>query len=121
MKLPDREVKTIIDGLLPLLAPVFEETTVNKTVEGRQLIYQGVTKDEKGKQIQPAGLYTVNKTVKTEVNHGRHLRKVIEMAKDKQGLEDDLARYLIKFGQSKEAISASINTDLQNQINTDHE
>lgn len=108
MKLPKQQQKEIIDGLLPLLEDVLENTERVRKVEGRTLIYEGVTKDQDGKQIEPATEYVYREPIQVPVKHKRRIREVIDKAKTLEGMNEDLARYLVKFGKSKQAITDSI-------------
>jgi hypothetical protein len=108
MKIPKDLEKEIIDGMLPLLKKVVEEKEHIKKVEGRALIYEGITKDKDGKQIRPGTLYVISEIRTMPVNHGRRLREIIEKSKNMADLNEDLARYLVKFGISKQAITDSI-------------
>lgn len=108
MKLPKQQRDEIVKGLLPLLINTTEQTERVRRVMGRTLIYQGVTKDKGGKNILPGKEYVFSDTVQVPVNHKRRILEVIDRAPTMQGMEEDLARYLVKFGQSKEAITESI-------------
>jgi len=109
MKLPKQERDVIINGLLPLLIDVKETTTHVRTMKGRTLIYQGVTKDKDGKQIKPGTMYVFSDEIEVSVNHRRRMLEIIDRARNQAGMEEDLSRYVVKFGKSKEAIQASIN------------
>jgi hypothetical protein len=108
MILPKEQESEIIEGLLPLLVDCFENTERVRTVPGSTLIKEGVNFDVKGKRIVATKKYVIADTVRIQVNHKRRLREVINRAKTLDGMNDDLARYLVKFGQSKQAITDSI-------------
>lgn len=108
MILPEKEKNEIIDGIMALLVDCFENTERVRKVYGSQLVKEGVNFDVKGKRVIATKQYVISDTVRTRVNHKRRLREVIDRAKTMAGMEDDLARYLIKFGKSKEAITESI-------------
>jgi hypothetical protein len=108
MILPHEQKMQIIEGLLPLLIECDENTERVRKVEGRHLIYQGITKDVNGKQIVPGKQYVFSETVRIKVNHKNRLKDVIKNAKTIEGMQDDLARYLVKFGKSKDAITESL-------------
>lgn len=115
MKLPKQQQTEIINGLLPLLEDLLENTERVKKVEGRKLIYQGVTKDQTGAQIKPDTMYTFREQIQVPMNHKRRLREVIDKATTLEGMNEDLARYLVKFGKSKQAITDSIPEHLRTQ------
>lgn len=113
MKLPKKEQKEIIDGLLPLLKNVIEHTESVRKVMGRTLIYEGVTKDKDGKPIHPGTQYVYRAPIEVPVNHERRIRHIIELSKNLEDMQEDLSRYLVKFGRSKEAITDSIPAHLR--------
>lgn len=108
MKLPKQQKDEIINGLLPLLIPVVEQQERVRKVEGRKCIYEGVTEDQKGNLIRPDEIYVLKDTVQVPVNHKSRLAEVIKRAATLDGMNEDLARYLVKFGKSKDAITESI-------------
>lgn len=115
MKLTKEERNAFITGLLPLLMDGFESTDFVKEVEGVSLIQRGITKDVHGKQIHPGTMYKLLETSQVAVNHKRRLLQVIEKAQTRQGMKDDLARYLAKYAKSKQVISDSIRPPVQDQ------
>lgn len=115
MKLPKQQQKELINGLLPLLEDVLENTERVRTVEGRTLIYEGWKEDQNGKPIHPGTEYTIREPIQVPVNHARRIREVIDKAKTLEGMNEDLARYLVKFGKSKQAITDSIPEHLRTQ------
>ncbi len=108
MKLPKQLRNELISGLLPLLLPVKENTEVVKKVEGQTLIYRGIKEDQKGNPIKPGIEYVFRENVQVSVNHKRRILEIIDRAKTQEGMQEDLARYLVKFGISKETITESI-------------
>lgn len=108
MRLPKQEQKEIIDGILPLLLAAKENTERVRKVIGRTLIYEGVTKDKDDKPIHPGIEYVYREPVQVQVNHKRRIREIIEKSKTLEDMQEDLSRYLVKFGKSKEAITGSI-------------
>lgn len=101
----------IIDGLLPLLAETWEEQEEQKTAQGRTLIYQGVTKDKEGNPIKPGIDYVYTDKVNVKVDHEKRLNEIIDRAKTMDGMMEDLSRYLVKYGTSKEDITQSRKND----------
>jgi hypothetical protein len=108
MILPKQQRNEIINGLLPLLSEVIEHTQRVTKRMGATVLQNGVTHDLKGQPINPHILYAFMDSVPVKVNHRRRLLEVIDKAPTVKGMEEDLARYLIKFGKSKEAITESI-------------
>lgn len=102
-----------------MLMDVMEQTERVRKVQGRTLIYQGITKDKAGNQIRPAILYSFSETVQVRVNHRRRLLEVINKAKSMDGMNEDLARYLAKFAMSRDTITQSINSQLNTRKNAD--
>lgn len=112
--LPEKKAE-IINGLLPLLAEIWEEQEEQKQCEGRTLIYNGITEDKKGNPIQPGIMYEYADKVKVKVNHEQRLNEVINRAPTMQGMMEDLSRYLVKYGTSKAAIKKSRRRDERNR------
>jgi hypothetical protein len=98
----------LVNGLLPLLGEHVEQTERVTSKMGVNVIKAGTTTDVKGKPIEPYILYAFAETVQVKVNHKKRLLEVIKRAPTKEGMMEDLARYLVKYGKSKEAISESI-------------
>jgi len=101
----------LIDGLLPLLAEAWEEQEEQKTCEGRQLIYNGIIKDKEGNPIKPGIDYVYTDKVSVKVDHEARINEIINRAKTMDGMMEDLSRYLVKYGESKEAITESRKQD----------
>jgi sulfur transfer protein SufE len=112
--LPDKRAE-IINGLLPLLAETYEEQEEQKECEGRTLIYNGVTEDKEGNPIQPGINYVYAEKVQVKVDHEKRLNEVIDRARTMDGMMEDLSRYLVKYGTSKEAIKKSRRRDERNR------
>jgi hypothetical protein len=113
--LPDKRAE-LINGLLPLMDPTAtEEQEEQKKCEGRTLIYNGVTEDKEGKPIQPGIEYLCAEKVQVPINHEKRLNEVIDRAKTMEGMMEDLSRYLVKYGTSKEAIKKSRRRDERNR------
>lgn len=108
MKLPREQEREIIEGMLPLLLDVMENTERVTKVEGRSLIYQGITETKTGEKIQPGKKYVYREPTQVPVNHRRRIRHIIENATSLEAMENDLAAYIVKFGTSKEDLKASI-------------
>lgn len=108
--LPDKRAE-IIDGLLPLLAETYEDQEEQKKCEGRILIYNGVKEDKEGKPIKPGIEYVYTEKVPVKVDHEKRLNEIIDRAKTMDGMMEDLSRYLVKYGESKEAITQSRQND----------
>jgi sulfur transfer protein SufE len=112
--LPDKRAE-IINGLLPLLAETYEDQEEQKKCEGRVLIYNGITKDKEGNQINPGIEYVYADKVSVKIDHEKRLNEVIDRAKTMDGMMEDLSRYLVKYGTSKEAIKKSRRRDERNR------
>jgi hypothetical protein len=112
--LPEKRAE-IINGLLPLLAETWEEQEQQKQCEGRTLIYNGVTKDKEGNQIDPGIDYVYAEKISVKVDHEQRLNEVINRAPTMEGMMEDLSRYLVKYGTSKEAIKKSRRRDERNR------
>lgn len=112
--LPDKRAE-IIDGLLPLLAETYEEQEEQKKCEGRTLIYNGVKEDKEGNQIKPGIEYVYTEKIPVKVDHEKRLNEIIDRASTMDGMMEDLSRYLVKYGTSKEAIKKSRRRDERNR------
>jgi hypothetical protein len=117
MILPRKEKKEIIDGLVPLLIEVKELKVRMRKVMGKMLLDEGVMFDVKGKPIFAGIEYVISDECYIPVNHRRRINEIIDRSKNMQDLQEDLARYLVKFGKSKEAITDSIPPSLRPESN----
>lgn len=109
MKLPDENKREILDGLLALLDPLATKKVEKiEEIEGRNLIYRGVTKDHKGNQIRPGikYLYSITETVK--VNHAQEIGHIIADANTQEEMTDRLGEYLAKYAKSRDEVRQSI-------------
>lgn len=109
MKLPEEQKTEIVDGLLQLLDP--EATKIKeeiKEVEGRNLIYQGVTKDTKGRQILPGLKYLYSTKEVVKVNHAQEIGHIIADADTQEQMTDKLGEYLAKYAKDREGVRRSI-------------
>lgn len=112
--LPEKRAE-IINGLLPLLAETWEDQEEQKECEGRTLIYNGITKDKEGNPINPGISYVYAEKVPVKVDHEQRINEVINRAPTMEGMMEDLSRYLVKYGTSKEAIKKSRRRDERNR------
>jgi len=109
MKISKQHRQEIIDGLLPLLKQLTEPRNYTKEVEGSTLINTyNIRKDLKGKPIHPGTKYLIEETEQVKVDHLKKLRQVIDRATNLEGMNEDLARYLVKYGKSKQLITDSL-------------
>lgn len=114
MKLSKQHQQEIINGLLPLLQELTEPRNYTKEVEGSTLINTyNIRKDLKGKAIHPGTKYMIEETEQVKVDHLKKLRQVIERAGNLDDMNEDLARYLVKYGKSKQAITDSLPAHLR--------
>lgn len=109
MKIPEEQKREIIDGMLEMLNPdAMEEIEEVKEIDGRNLIYKGVTKDKKGRQIRPGIKYLYSVTETRPVNHAQKMGQIIADAANQEEMRTRLAEYLVKYAKDAEAIRRSI-------------
>lgn len=114
MKLPKDLKRKIINDLLPLLQEDAQESQeVFKKTSGFEVAKKGVTHDLKGQPIIFTKEYYISFTAIRPVNHVRRMLKIMELNANWADIEEDLSRYLVKWGKSKEAITDSINNSKQ--------
>lgn len=109
MKLPDEQKRELIDGMLAMLnKSATEDIEEVKEIEGRNLIYQGITKDHIGNQIKPGIKYLYSVTETKTVNHAQKIGQIIADAANREEMETRLAEYLVKYANDREEIRRTI-------------
>lgn len=83
------------------LAAILETTFVKKQVEGRSLVYQGITRDGNGDIILPDKMYDIGEKRTVAMNHERRINDLIDKAKDYDDMTTLLGTYYSKFASGK--------------------
>lgn len=81
-------------------------------VSGRNLIYNGVTKDANGAPILPGAQYDLYTSEIRAINHRQKIGHIIADAANMEEMHDRLAAYLVKWATSRDAVVATIPVNL---------
>lgn len=109
MKIPEEQKKEIFDGMADMLDPDATEAIEEmKEIEGRDLIYQGITKDMRGKQILPGVKYFYSTTTTRRVNHKQKMGRIIDDAPNQAEMVERLGEYLAKYAKDPNAVRETI-------------
>lgn len=97
MHYTETHIQKLIDGVLPYLN---KTPTMRKKVfkSGHELLAMGVYLTESGKPIVRGQQYPAFQDVPVEINHAKHLRKLIKNAKTEKAMTDAVGIYMAKHG-----------------------